>query len=65
MPDDAAMVVRLTHLCRMLGYGQLVIEVVAGKPRAVRIIPTVRLDQPLWDGLPELLQEMGTSSLTN
>ncbi|MBN1658059.1 MAG: hypothetical protein JXA93_06635 [Anaerolineae bacterium] len=55
--ENSAAIARLGHLCKLVGYGRLIVEVVAGEPRCVEAQAQIRLDKPMWPGVEELIRQ--------
>lgn len=56
---------RLVHLLRAVGYGTMVVTIVAGEPRECEVIPRVRLDKPVWTGVLDLLNDRSLTPSKN
>lgn len=54
---------RAVRLWRAMGYGTMLLRVVAGEPRAATAAPTIHLDKPMAEGVFDVLQEIAALSM--
>ena len=54
---------RAVKLWRAMGYGTMLLRVVAGEPKVVTAAPTIHLDKPMEAGVFDVLQEIAALSV--